>query len=376
VQISLRSHLIAGTAAVVGAGAIAMNPVVGAQLSLPSVAVPSVASVALAGLDSPITELLSTVILGSQYLFNTTVNPLLAASWPYSGMGTIGGIPVFPAALASPTAGGYSSLGLVPQFIDDALPAISQLGYNGSDYLAVSAAGLGGAGVLLSEGVWNAAGEALTLNISGAISTLISSVQAAGSLALASGAYVLGGVVARAEAVVNYLVAEVPTLIGATVGQITAVVNSAVAVVTNTVAAIGGGDLGGAYNAVVDGLLGPSGIPGTLLNLTIGAGVQTAPITALTPAPYVPATAFVPSIRTEVQSLYKGLAGALATPNPVSPPVASVRKAARSAASVAAPAAVAAAADSSAAAADSSAPAEKPAAHRASRKTARSASTN
>jgi len=353
-----------------------MNPVVGAQLSLPSVAVPSVASVALAGLDSPITELLSTVILGSQYLFNTTVNPLLAASWPYSGMGTIGGIPVFPAALASPTAGGYSSLGLVPQFIDDALPAISQLGYNGSDYLAVSAAGLGGAGVLLSEGVWNAAGEALTLNISGAISTLISSVQAAGSLALASGAYVLGGVVARAEAVVNYLVAEVPTLIGATVGQITAVVNSAVAVVTNTVAAIGGGDLGGAYNAVVDGLLGPSGIPGTLLNLTIGAGVQTAPITALTPAPYVPATAFVPSIRTEVQSLYKGLAGALATPNPVSPPVASVRKAARSAASVAAPAAVAAAADSSAAAADSSAPAEKPAAHRASRKTARSASTN
>jgi len=375
VQISLRSHLIAGTAAVVGAGAIAMNPVVGAQLSLPSVAVPSVASVALAGLDSPITELLSTVILGSQYLFNTTVNPLLAASWPYSGMGTIGGIPVFPAALASPTAGGYSSLGLVPQFIDDALPAISQLGYNGSDYLAVSAAGLGGAGVLLSEGVWNAAGEALTLNISGAISTLISSVQAAGSLALASGAYVLGGVVARAEAVVNYLVAEVPTLIGATVGQITAVVNSAVAVVTNTVAAIGGGDLGGAYNAVVDGLLGPSGIPGTLLNLTIGAGVQTAPITALTPAPYVPATAFVPSIRTEVQSLYKGLAGALATPNPVSPPVASVRKAARSAASVAAPEAAAPAGDSSAAAA-SSAPAEKPAAHRASRKAARAASTN
>ena len=374
-QISLRSHLIAGTAAVVGAGAIAMNPVVGAQLSLPSVAVPSVASVALAGLDSPITELLSTVILGSQYLFNTTVNPLLAASWPYSGMGTIGGIPVFPAALASPTAGGYSSLGLVPQFIDDALPAISQLGYNGSDYLAVSAAGLGGAGVLLSEGVWNAAGEALTLNISGAISTLISSVQAAGSLALASGAYVLGGVVARAEAVVNYLVAEVPTLIGATVGQITAVVNSAVAVVTNTVAAIGGGDLGGAYNAVVDGLLGPSGIPGTLLNLTIGAGVQTAPITALTPAPYVPATAFVPSIRTEVQSLYKGLAGALATPNPVSPPVASVRKAARSAASVAAPEAAAPAGDSSAAAA-SSAPAEKPAAHRASRKAARAASTN
>jgi len=374
VQISLRSHLIAGTAAVVGAGAIAMNPVVGAQLSLPSVAVPSVASVALAGLDSPITELLSTVILGSQYLFNTTANPLLAASWPYAGFGQ--GIPVFPAALASPAAGGYSQVGLVPQIIADHLPAISQLGINGSQYLAASAAGLVGAGILVNEGVWNAAGELLTLNISGAISTLISSVQAAGSLALASGAYVLGGVVARAEAVVNYLVAEVPTLIGATVGQITAVVNSAVAVVTNTVAAIGGGNFEGAYNAVVDGLLGPSGVPGTLLNLTIGAGVQTAPIATFNPqtGAYTPTTAFVPSVRTEVQSLVKGLKTALATPNPVSPPVASVRKAARSAASVAAPAVAAAAGDSSAAAADSSAPAEKPAAHRASRKTARSAS--
>jgi hypothetical protein len=350
-----------------------MNPVMGAQLSLPSVAVPSVASVALAGLDSPITELLSTVILGSQYLFNTTANPLLAASWPYAGFGQ--GFPVFPAALASPAAGGYSKVGLIPQIIADHLPAISQLGVNGSQYLAASAAGLVGAGILVNEGVWNAAGELLTLNISGAISTLISSVQAAGSLALASGAYVLGGVVARAEAVVNYLVAEVPTLIGATVGQVTAVVNSVVKVVTNTVAAIGGGNFEGAYNAVVDGLLGPSGVPGTLLNLTIGAGVQTAPITSFTPpATYVPATAFVPSVRTEVQSLVKGLQGALATPNPVSPPVASVRKAARSAASVAAPAVAAAAGDSSAAAADSSAPAEKPAAHRASRKTARSAS--
>jgi len=162
-----------------------MNPVMGAQLSLPSVSVPSVANVALAGLDSPISELLGTVILGSQYLFNTTANPLLSASWPYAGFGA--GIPVFPAALGAPAGGGYSSLGLVPQIIDDALPAISQLGYNGSDYLAVSGAALGGAGYLLSEGVWNAAGQALTLNIPGAISTLVSSVQAAGSLALAAG---------------------------------------------------------------------------------------------------------------------------------------------------------------------------------------------
>ena len=63
-QISLRSHVIAGTAAVVGAGAIALNPVMGAQLSLPSINVPSVSKVALAGLDSPLSELLSTFFCG------------------------------------------------------------------------------------------------------------------------------------------------------------------------------------------------------------------------------------------------------------------------------------------------------------------------
>ena len=47
-QISLRSHLIAGTAAVVGASAIAMTPVMGAQLSLPAINVPTVAKVTLA----------------------------------------------------------------------------------------------------------------------------------------------------------------------------------------------------------------------------------------------------------------------------------------------------------------------------------------
>ena len=75
-QISLRSHLIAGTAAVVGASAIAMTPVMGAQLSLPAINVPTVAKVTLAGLDSPISELLGSVILGGQLLFNVSKQAL------------------------------------------------------------------------------------------------------------------------------------------------------------------------------------------------------------------------------------------------------------------------------------------------------------
>ena len=80
-QISLRSHLIAGTAAVVGASAIALTPVMGAQLSLPAINVPTVAKVTLAGFDSPISELLGSVILGGQLLFSTETDVITRANW-------------------------------------------------------------------------------------------------------------------------------------------------------------------------------------------------------------------------------------------------------------------------------------------------------
>lgn len=104
-QISLRSHLIAGTAAVVGASAIAMTPVMGAQLSLPAINVPTVAKVTLAGLDSPISELLGSVILGGQLLFNTSQDVTDADLWgptafqiaPTAPAPDAGSAPVFPA---------------------------------------------------------------------------------------------------------------------------------------------------------------------------------------------------------------------------------------------------------------------------------------
>jgi hypothetical protein len=174
-QISLRSQLVAGTAAIVGASAIAMTPVMGAQLSLPSVQVPSAAAVTLTGLDSPISELLATLQLGNQYLLDTTqlvVNPL---SWPFAGFTGGQG---FPGALTLPEFGGYSSVGLLPQIIDDALPIVRQLGINGSDYLNVTVAALSGAGIALSEGVWNAAGALLTLDIPGALADLAAGISA------------------------------------------------------------------------------------------------------------------------------------------------------------------------------------------------------
>jgi hypothetical protein len=399
VQISLRSHLIAGTAAVVGASAIAMTPVMGAQLSLPSINVPTVAKVTLAGLDSPISELLGSVILGGQFLFSTDTDVVTRANWgpsafpfaPSAPAPDAGSAPVFGTALESDTLGAFTSIGLLPNFIDLALPSVRQLGINGSDYLNTSVFGLSAAGIALSEGVWNAAGQLLTLDIPGALQTLGNSISAAGTLALASGAYVLGGVVARAQAVVNAVVGSLPLLIGATVAQVSLVVNKTIQVVTDTFAAT---SFEGGWNAAVDGIFGATGIPGTLLNITIGAGQQTGPIpygplTAtppLTPTTESIAANYVPSIRGEVQAVQVAIANALATPNPVSPPVASVKKAARSAAAArtaaveAAPAAEAPAAEAPAAEAPSAeAPAAEssaPVKHRSARSVSKRASAN
>ena len=405
-QISLRSHLIAGTAAVVGASAIAMTPVMGAQLSLPAINVPTVAKVTLAGLDSPISELLGSVILGGQLLFNTSQDVTDADLWgptafpfaPTAPAPDAGSAPVFPGgawcvapgaceALLSDQLGGYSSIGLLPQIIDDALPITRQLGINGSDYLNVAVAGLSAAGIALSEGVWNAAGDLLTLDIPGALATLAASISAAGTLALGSGAYVLSGVVTRAQAVIEAVIGSLPLVIGSVVAQLNLVVNKTIQIVEETATQIGLGSFEGAWNAAVDGIFGATGIPGTILNITIGAGQQTGaipygPVTAtppLTPTTESIAANYVPSVRTVVQSAVKGIANALATPvpaavaaTPAAAKSADLAASARAAAVEAAPAAEAPAADSSEAAPAAEA-AEAPAAEVAAPKPARKA---
>jgi hypothetical protein len=88
----------------------------------------------------------------------------------------------------------------------------------------------------------------------------------------------------------------------------------------------------GAWNAAVEGLLGPSGTPGLALNLSIGAGVQTGAIESEADIP----TNFVPSLRTAAQAGVWSLQNALSTA-PVLPTAAIERPAtARKAAAVAA----------------------------------------
>jgi hypothetical protein len=380
VQISLRSHLIAGTAAVVGASAIAMTPVMGAQLSLPSINVPTVANVTLAGLDSPISELLGSIILGGQLLLNAgPENAADAGAWGPTAFPFPGGSLITAGLVADGLylggAEGDFGVGLLPQIIDDALPIIRQLGINGSDYLNATVAGLSAAGLALSEGVWNAAGELLTLDIAGALGTLAASISAAGTAALGTGAYVLQNVVNRAGAVLEVVLGSLPLVIEATVAQIGVVLGRIGQVVDDTVSAT---TFEEGWNAAIDGIFGATGVPGTILNVTIGAGQMTGPLAA-PPAPLP----FVPSVRTVVRGAVVGIQGALATPLPTAPTTASSAAAApaalaasaasaRAGAVEAAPAAEAPAADSSEAAPAAEA-AEAPAAEVAAPKPARKA---
>lgn len=264
-QISLRSQLIAGTAAIVGAGAIAMNPVAPA-LTLPSITVPSVAQVALAGFDNPLSELILTTGVLNTNIFDGT-NLYGDYEWePY--------------------------VGIVPEFIYTALPLISQLGFNGSAYIGGSIDSLGTSAYILSEAVWNLPGAVVTAaqqaiggDIAGAITTLTNAtlvpIQTAGTTALGALISVVTGVVTNVTNVVGVLPGIAAGLVTTAVGSASALVNAVVNIVTQTLGALATLDVETAWNTVVDGLLGPVGadgtvtssVPGTLLAVTVGPGL-------------------------------------------------------------------------------------------------------
>jgi hypothetical protein len=195
-------------------------------------------------------------------------------------------------------------------------------------------------GAAWCQDAWDAVGQVITANIPEALATLAAAVNVAGTTLLAAGTYVVAGVTTNAvvagvttnavvagvttnavvagvttntvvagvttnaTAVFNVLSGSLPTLIDAPVAQGRLVATSATAVVTNTVAALSAGNIEDAWNAAVDGLLGPTGLPDTVRNLSIGQGMQIAPITGATPADIQAffAAGSVPSILTELHS--------------------------------------------------------------------------
>lgn len=345
---ALRAPLVAGTVAVVGAGTLALAPVHPAA-SLPQFATPATARVALAAFANPVAQLLATAEVTQNYLFGVYYNGFDApspgageANWPYAGFDQTGGSTLNYLLANTQELGFYYYVGLSPNSTQNASPVVRQLQLNAADYINVSLSAVNSAVTSLSDGVWDypaallAAGQlALQGQFAEALAVLgdavFGPISAAGQTMLAAGTYVLSNVVARLGAVVASLPQIITSFAGTAVGGAALLAQKTTAVISSVVASLAALDFEGAWNAAVDGWLGPTGLPGTVLNITTGAGIQTGPI--LNPATDIPAN-FVPSWRTSYQAAVWTIADALTTsaaPTAAAVPVRVARSAAATA---------------------------------------------
>ncbi|MGI9164335.1 MAG: hypothetical protein ACR2JI_15635, partial [Mycobacterium sp.] len=263
-QISLRSHMIAGTTALVGATAIAMTPIAPA-VSLPALS-PTKAAVELSALSNPITAVISTGGLAIDYLINSNYTLGAgggAANWgsgvnTNSGIGDIVNATIYNSYL-EPL--GYlpsiKAIGLVPNFLAVPFPIGISVVNNWLGYAGVIVDT--GAQVLgdLSSLVWAPVGitvaiaQAVLSGNFGAIPTIIQTGIQAGiagvtdaiQATVAGAQYILGSVVAKASAVVNNLSTALPELIGVIQGQATALTASVTANVGAITAALATGNI-------------------------------------------------------------------------------------------------------------------------------------
>ena len=317
--ISVRSHLIAGTAALAVAGVTAVAPLPAAA----GLASPSIAPVTLTALATPIQELLATLNVGQTYLLGAFYNGADAptwgagaANWIDAGIGDYLNFQLTQQA----ALGKYIAVGILPQLVNQAQPILRQLESNILDYANVLLSGLIDAGIALNAGVWGfppAAIEAAQLALGGQFgpalqvigNAIADPIIAAGTALFGAGAYVLDRVVTRIAAVFSAIPQILSTYVGWSVGGTALLAEKTANIASEWIDDLSQGEFAAAWDTAVKGLFGPTGLPGLSLNLSIGAGVQTGPITGESDIP----DNFVPSARTAVQATAWILRGALST---------------------------------------------------------------
>lgn len=327
-HLSLRSPMMAGTTAFLGASAIALTPMAPA---VPIAALSAARTdVALAALANPITALIGTAGVAGAYLldpgmaFNPPTVGAGAINWPFAGISDL-----MNSYLQFEGLGGYVSVGILPQIVADSFPIATALVQNGLDYIWNTVEAVGIAGAAIGDTIWSIPTTAIAVaqdlltfdiqaavaDISAAISSAVSDIETAGTALLGAGTYVVTGVVTRAAEVLATLVGQLPLAVIETVRQISQVVTSIADAGQAIVSSLASLDPETIWNTAVANLLSPAGIPGVLLNVTLGAGVQLGPVTTQESI----AENFVFSTRTVIQGAVKAIAGALNTPNPAPP---------------------------------------------------------
>ena len=271
-QLSLRSQLVAGVAAV-GATAVAITPIAQPEL-LPTAERVSSAAVQLSAFANPVTVLLETLSFTSEDLLYPGELPALV--WPASFYGTT----------EPPFAYAPAYFGLVPSLVNQfSFGAISAVVNNLSGYIDAgiygTTAALGG----VAASVWNtpfALVAAAQLALAGDFEAALAELQAQILTPLQDGITAgLQGVGYIVDNVINnvqtLIVDTVPFLVAGLVEQVvgagTYLLGNVTTTVTNIVSSLAGLDFEGAWNAAINGLLGPAGLLGGLELLTVGIGV-------------------------------------------------------------------------------------------------------
>lgn len=369
-QISLRSQMIAGTTAIVGAAAVAMTPIAPA-VQLPALS-SSNAAVALAAYDNPFSALYNSVNLGINYVINGNYNLDTgggATNWPAAGISDYTNS-VLPYAYWNDGSGylpAITNIGLIPNFLTVPFPVGTQvvnnwIGYVNTAYQAGAQlinSGLNllwapvGLSIAIVEDIVSGNFADIPVQIQSSIQYVIEQAQLAVTAVVGGASLIAANVVAKATAAVQVLAAAIPSALADLPRQLGVIGASSTAAITSITTALSTGNVEGAWNAAVAGLLGPTGVPGTIVNLTLGAGVQTGDVSDA--ATYY--ANVVPSVRNEVQTLGQGLSIALSSTAVT--PAAAVRSAAAKTVPAAPVAAAAAAAEGTAGAADAAAPVKK-----------------
>ena len=273
-QLSLRSQLIAGVAAL-SATAVAVAPI--AQPDLLASPQQVSAAIQLSAFANPVTDLLGTLALTSEFIFWQDSLPSPSdLFWPdsfYNSDFTFVYAPI--------------NYGLLPdalnQFSSGALSAVLT---NLSGYIDTTIYGATGVAIGVSDAVFNTPFALITaaqLALAGQVDAAIAELQAqilaplqdGIATGVQAGTYILNNVVANATTLLtDTLPRLVSGLVDATVEGTTLLVQTAIGVATDVVSNLASANIEGAWNAAVNGLLDPgTGLLGAVVALTVGVGL-------------------------------------------------------------------------------------------------------
>ncbi len=267
-NVSLRSQMTAGVAAL-GAAVVAVAPITQPDL-LPTAAQRVAAAVELSGYSNPVIAITDDIFYAAQYLLDQSFYG--DAIWPDSFSGEY---------LYAPL-----NLGVLPDFANQfSTGPLSGLVNNlgGYGFAGITAAlnlidGVAGSAFNTPFAIVDAVQELIGGDPEAALQTLITAIveplQSAIDEVVYDVGYIVDNILGNIQTVVTFtipfLVAEV---VGAVVDNAGFILEGLADTAASFVANLAALDIEGAWNDIVDGILGPGGTVGDIIEVTIGIGL-------------------------------------------------------------------------------------------------------